>query len=279
MGNNHDSSKSCTSPPIHTTRPECKLHKYFAATLSNQSVDDHRRIVFVSLIGLYLSWRDVPFKVMNNALIVTPFCRKWIYHPCVYRKQLRSCFVSQFTFFSDKAEAQTFIKLLKWKDSQGLVIWMFDHCAISKSAHQTPHDQNSLVSAFWHHLSSRLTGLKDPITGNAYNPLQLDHKWWMDRDKYVIKYNVKPSCVLTELFFFTMKYRTMQEIIYQSNPDSLRPVFSYSCLYHTMTMTTDAGICTMYDTRWSNDDSTESERDDDDDGTWFISSNYNPDQF
>eukprot|EP01083_Nonionella_stella_P014844 41563_1 len=259
--------------PSNSKRRQCKLLKYLSSTINKytqSSEQRQRRVIFVSLIGLFKTWREVPFKIMSPAIFMIPLRREWIYNPLEHLQELGSCFISHLTLFSDVTETETFVKLLKWKDAQGLVVWMLDdhdECL--------PKNHNELVHGFWYGFSAMLTKLKDPITRTKYKPLQLDHLWWMNRDKYSTQYDVKQSSILTELFFFTMKYRTMQEIIYQSNPDSLLPVVSYGRLDKAMAMTTAAEIRTMYETEWSY---SLAESEIDDHGVWYISEDYDPNE-
>eukprot|EP01083_Nonionella_stella_P160493 524778_1 len=224
---------------------------------------DQRRLVFVSLIGLFRSWKSVSLPSMCSALLLMPLHRQCIYEPYKYRGDFNR-FLS-----SDTVEMQSFIDFLKFKDSQGLAVWMLDRC--------TPmcDDMDPLIDPFWYSLNQILTALVDPATGTRYSPLHLETKWWKHKCKSI---DVRFSEILTELYLLSMKYRTMQEIIHQSNPNTLHPVVTYdesethSCNKMRWTKTTSSGIRSMYRTNDSNVNDT----DDNDNDTWWISEEYDP---
>ena len=53
---------------------------------------DFRRLVFVSLNGLFNTWRSVPFHKLWTALILVPFKREWIYHPSQHKDKLKTSY-------------------------------------------------------------------------------------------------------------------------------------------------------------------------------------------
>ena len=88
---------------------------------------------------------------------------------------------------------------------------------------------------FWYYLSDKLQSLYDPDTCDFYQPLLLSARWWKHAYSnkgekasalYHSKYNVSAEDVLNELWFLTMKFRTISEILYQSNP-SLNVIINY----------------------------------------------------
>eukprot|EP01084_Bolivina_argentea_P002029 3742_1 len=87
---------------------------------------DQRRIVFVSLLGLFQSWKQCPCYQLYTSLIIIPLKRAWVYRPSKYIKEIKSHVISHVSAFSDPSETKQFIELLRWKDSQGLVFWMLD---------------------------------------------------------------------------------------------------------------------------------------------------------
>ena len=118
-------------------------------------------------------------------------------------------------------ETKEFIKLLKWKDSQNLVLWILDECNCDKRT-QT----NALIAPFWYRLSEKLHSLYDHISGDYYECIKFDAEWWTS-DEFVSKYAAKSSEIASELQFPSWKLNALQEIIYQSNPKSLHPVIAY----------------------------------------------------
>lgn len=169
--------------------------------------------------------------------------------------------------------------MLKWKDSQGLVFWMMDDYNLSDNNSHCDDDQyqNPLINPFWYYLSKQLNDLIDPVTRKKYNALHLDEKWWRSKGNYVSKYDTKISSVLSELYFKTMKYKIMQEIIYQSNPMSLYPVTEYGNVdISTMRLATNSEIELLYDANDTITNVVEQENDDGNSGNWYISDDYDP---
>eukprot|EP01084_Bolivina_argentea_P299970 517129_1 len=180
------------------------------------STFDQRRTVFVSLIGLFETYTTCPTYVLYSSLLIMPLQKKWIYDISRHKKELESSFNSKLT-----NQHKDFIEFLRWKDSQNCVFWMADE--YQNKGTETEH---SLVSPFWKVLSSELTILYDPVSRDTYKQLHLNDEWWY-RSFTHAKYNTKRSAILAELYFKTMKCKTIQEIIYQSNPKSLNPVIFY----------------------------------------------------
>eukprot|EP01084_Bolivina_argentea_P315269 546157_1 len=178
-------------------------------------IAEERRIVFVSLTGLYDTWDQCPSSILYFALFILPLKRKWIYHPFKYRAEIEAHSICEGIL-----RTKEFVELLKWKDSQHLLFYMLDD--------PPSRPENSLVSPFWSDLSAQLSALYDPITRSHYKPLKLDTRWWEQQTMQKnFKYCVDSASVLFELYFVTMVFRCIQEIIYQSNPNSLLPVTSY----------------------------------------------------
>ena len=163
---------------------------------------------------------------------------------------------------------EQFMELIKWKNSQGLVFWMYDDYDSSES-----DESNQLVKRFWVHFSNKLCNLYDPITKNKYNPLQFDRKWWKNvydkETSHLSKFNVDVNSIVNELCLNTIKYKCIQEIIYQSNPDSLNPIISYneSGLNENKNNNNNANNWVKKNIRINTDD-------EDDGSEWFISPDY-----
>eukprot|EP01083_Nonionella_stella_P233157 821819_1 len=142
--------------------------------MNNNKIDikslDQRRVVFISLIGLYQSWRECPSFVLYSAILLLPLKKEWLYNPVKYINEIKSNFISQCNSFSDVNETIEFIKLLKWKDRQGLVFWMLSDYNNYKN------DANSLIHPFWHHFNNKLTNLYDPISKRKYNTIEFNEK-------------------------------------------------------------------------------------------------------
>ena len=80
----------------------CKLNNFVIKRLNIERkeeklcnyLDDQRRLVFISLNGLYESWTDCPFAQMYSALLILPLKKEWIYSPKKYKKELKLHFAS-----------------------------------------------------------------------------------------------------------------------------------------------------------------------------------------
>ena len=106
-----------------------------------------------------------------------------------------------------------FMQLLQWKDGQNLVYYMLDDYDF-QSANNEP--KSTLIAPFWSYLSTQLTNLHDPVTNKKYSALHLNAGYY-ERTDVKYKCDVKVSSVLAELYFVTMKFKTIKEILYQSN--------------------------------------------------------------
>eukprot|EP01083_Nonionella_stella_P043537 117470_1 len=173
---------------------------------------DTRRIVFVSVTGLYQSWKECPSSVLYTALLLMPLKRQWIYKPWRHKDRL--------SILGDINDTETvqFLRLLKWKDSQGLCCWMLD---------QEYTNEMSLIHPIWLHLNDTLQRLHDPITCAKYQCIPLDDKWWQS-DNYISEYEVQSPAIVHEICEPSLKYSVLQEMVFQSNPTSLVPVMKYS---------------------------------------------------
>eukprot|EP01083_Nonionella_stella_P209570 759550_1 len=195
-------------------------------THTDTSIDveslDQRRVVFISLLGIYQTWRRVPSVILYSSIFLMPLKRQWIYKPSQFEKELKSHFVSKLSTFSDDTETHDFIQLLRWKDKQSLVIWMLDDYDTHKQS------TNTLINPFWYYFSDKLSNMYDPITGNTYNKLHLNEDWWQTNQRSVGTNSTNISIIVNELMFLTMKFNAIKEILYQSNPNSLNPMKMYT---------------------------------------------------
>ena len=64
-----------------------------------EATSNNKRVVFVSLIGTYQTWENVPPHVLYPALIILPLKRKWLNHPDQYCDELKSHFAGEITIF------------------------------------------------------------------------------------------------------------------------------------------------------------------------------------
>eukprot|EP01084_Bolivina_argentea_P161543 281209_1 len=237
-----------------------RLNRNQSQPLDLNNKCDLRRIVFVSLHGLFKTWKQCPSHILFSAIVVMPLRKDWIYKPSKYPNQWRS-FLSVHRINLNRNSDQRksfseFLTLLRWKDSQQLAFFMFDQAENTSSDHH-------LTAPCWMNLSMRLSAMYDPVTGGTYNPLPCE-TWWRTM-VFKSKFGVKVSSILDELYRVQMKYRSIQEIIYQSNPNSLNPIKLYG-------QTSDAFV------RKSTENLIEftMDNDDDDRGDWYVSRDYDP---
>eukprot|EP01084_Bolivina_argentea_P122480 217030_1 len=175
----------------------------------NSNSIDTRRVVFISLLGLYQSWRSCPTHTLYSAIFMLPLKRNAIYYSEKYLQERQTSLLSELSMFHSDVEAlRLFIELIKWKDSQQLVFWMLDDYEPTKN-------KDPLIGPFWYCFNQKITNLYDPITRKNYKSLNLNCEYWR-----------KDNNKLSELYFKTMKFKTMKEILYKSNP-SLHVIKAY----------------------------------------------------
>eukprot|EP00486_Rosalina_sp_Unknown_P005746 CAMPEP_0201570762 /NCGR_PEP_ID=MMETSP0190_2-20130828/13158_1 /ASSEMBLY_ACC=CAM_ASM_000263 /TAXON_ID=37353 /ORGANISM="Rosalina sp." /LENGTH=193 /DNA_ID=CAMNT_0047994649 /DNA_START=138 /DNA_END=719 /DNA_ORIENTATION=+ len=85
-----------------------------------------------------------------------------------------------------------------------------------------------MVAPFWRYFSNKLSSIYDPVTDTKCNPLQLSERYWRDTfDAEMSKFRTSRKDMFMELYVLTMKYATIQQLIYESNAGSLNPIISY----------------------------------------------------
>eukprot|EP01083_Nonionella_stella_P153076 491326_1 len=186
---------------------------------------DVKRLVFVSLRGLYESWRHVPSSLLYISIFILPLKQKWLYQPTELAHALQQ------VLCMDRLDTDcfnSFIALLHWKNNQGLIVWILDESEVNEdSLHIHRNGSNPFVATVWHTLSALLMSLSDHIEDRHYDPLPFDETFWMQKEGFPSKYKTTSKTVLAELYFVTMNASAMQEIVYQSNPNTLLPVIEY----------------------------------------------------
>ena len=128
------------------------------------------------------------------------------------------------------ANDKVFMQLLRWKDSQHLLVFILDNDDENESFGTECNDnlvsnESTLIAPFWHRFNQIIQGLDDNINGKKYKGIALDENYWK---QYKPKFNTSYNGIISELYFCTMQFLNMQEIIYQSNPESLHPIQFYS---------------------------------------------------
>eukprot|EP01083_Nonionella_stella_P166126 554447_1 len=184
---------------------------------------DVKRLVFVNLRGLYESWRRVPSSLLYISIFILPLKQKWLYQPTKLAHELQQVFPAQCL---DISAVKAFVALLRWKNNQGLIVWILDESEVDESeVHR--NGTNPFVATVWHTLSALLMSLSDHIEDRHYDPLPFDETYWIQKEGFCSKYDTTSKTVLAELYFVTMNASAMQEIVYQSNPNTLLPVIEY----------------------------------------------------
>lgn len=97
--------------------------------------------------------------------------------------------------------------MLRWKHGQNLIFYMLD---------EYNHTKSTLIAPFWYFLSKQLTNLSDPVTNEKYSALHLNEEYYKQTARQSHS-DLRISSILAELYFITMKFKTMKEILYQSN--------------------------------------------------------------
>ena len=68
-------------------------------TINDLSLYDEKRLVFVSLIGLFQTWNKCPSFLLYSALFILPLKKQWIYNPNKHRDEIMSHFVGEYISF------------------------------------------------------------------------------------------------------------------------------------------------------------------------------------
>eukprot|EP01084_Bolivina_argentea_P111327 198674_1 len=210
---------SCCKPELYISDDEFGL---CPGNLKSQLSVDQRRLVFVSLSGLYQTWDTCPKSQLHSSIFMLPLKREWIHHPSKYQKQI----CGERTTFKDKKRFKQFIQLLKWKERQNLAFWMLDEYETNEEGKL---QDNQLVAGFWRHFNAKLCQLYDPSSQTRYKSLTFDSRFWrFTYNRSLSRYHTPAYKILSELYFVTKQFKATQELIYQSNPNSLNPIVSYN---------------------------------------------------
>ena len=175
-----------------------------------------------------------------------------------------------------------FTDLLKWKDSQGLVFWMLDDYQC-KSKQIRNVEGRTEINEFWYYFNEKLINLYDPVTKQNYKPLKFDEFWWNyaynQTGSHLSKYDTKIEDILFEIYYKTMKYKPMQELIHQSNPNSFNVVISYNKKntdIGSQKMIQTTNIISMFNDGVYEETTVYNKHTQNCNGQWFISSDYDP---
>eukprot|EP01083_Nonionella_stella_P097139 273056_1 len=256
MGNDLEAAGPCEEPEpnLNLSNLSLKLANSRNKQTPTDDMDDctdfisldERRLVFVSLIGLYQSWRNVPSDALYTSLLLLPLKRAWVFNPTKHIDELQSHFTFPMYSLSD-APIIAFIEFLKRKDAQGLALWMLDDI----------YELNrGSIHPFWCFVSHFLSNLKDTVTGNKYNRLTVDREFWHSTSQFVSKYGANACEIWDELSCLKMKFNAIQEILFQSN-HTLNPIKTYK------------PTVSFFEIACFEDDESEHEKE-----NWFVSEYY-----
>eukprot|EP01083_Nonionella_stella_P312622 1118863_1 len=175
MGNQSVSSTNKRSDAfiINFTKKYWISHSYDAASICV------KRVVFISMVGLFQTYKKCPPHVLYASLLILPIKKEWIYadDPTQFAAQLQS--VSS-GLIRDDVNSKEFIELIKWKESQGLVLYAKDECKSSGDDSVVGMDEE-LIHPFWRYVSAKLRLLHDPITSQRYKPLPFESSYWTNQ--------------------------------------------------------------------------------------------------
>jgi len=191
-----------------------------------------KRLVFISIYGLFRTWKQCPSMSLYNAIFILPLKHEWIQFPALHQHEHEYN-----TLFQD----YSFLTLLRWKSHQQLAIFMLDNERDIDLPHQT--QESMMIAPVWRRLSVCLQSLHDPIANSKYCQLIFDEKYWKNESKackdnhdtplfqdmlnlHMTEYCVNWKDVLRELCFVTMKFKTIKLIIHESN-STLHVVTNY----------------------------------------------------
>jgi len=248
----------------HNSKTDGFIKKYLKNYQStNNNVKDSvlmdmRRVVFVSLNGLYNSWKKCPIHVLYTSILLLPLKKDWIYNPSKYKTQLTP----------KVAESKPFMELLRWKDSQNLIFYMLD-----EHGPKVETEDDVFISPFWLKLSTHLETLYDNIHQIKYKKLIFDNKYWENRKKTQYKFNTNYESIIAELYFVTMKFDTMREIIFAANP-SLNPVAYYGQESNTFKKISESKL--LRDDIFNEEGDQQTDSEDNANDEWHISPDYDP---
>eukprot|EP00484_Ammonia_sp_Unknown_P009804 CAMPEP_0197055130 /NCGR_PEP_ID=MMETSP1384-20130603/57808_1 /TAXON_ID=29189 /ORGANISM="Ammonia sp." /LENGTH=242 /DNA_ID=CAMNT_0042488591 /DNA_START=51 /DNA_END=776 /DNA_ORIENTATION=- len=179
---------------------------------------DERRLVFISLIGLYQTYRQCPMVYLYPCICMLPIRRPWIYNPLKYKSEIHRSIIGQTSIFQGSVEFAEFLQLLQFKDSQGLLF-----CTLSDPDREDVDEDNertmNAIHPFWRYFSQKLVSLN--LNG-------LDSFLQREPHHFKAQHNTKYIQVLKELYCLELRFDTVSEIIAQTNGVRLRAITAYT---------------------------------------------------
>eukprot|EP01084_Bolivina_argentea_P000916 1673_1 len=114
------------------------------STIDIESILMHKRIIFISLIGLYNTWQQCPSHGLYSSVFFLPLKREYVYHACKHIQEIKA----HIPTFSDTTATKEFIEMLKWKDAQGSVLWLDDYkCSLRRKTNRR-YDETAMYQQY-----------------------------------------------------------------------------------------------------------------------------------
>jgi len=222
----------------------CKQHVTQSVGVDNVHAFDERRIVFVSLVGLHKTWKETPIHVLYSCLILLPIGREWLPtspKTTLFKKNNKPP-AKPDGKHAEIANDEEFVTFLQFKNEQGFIFWAREDADADSQDSFSDDASDAFIAPFWKHVSQRLSKLYDPVSRQTYAPLKCDD-FFKDRDQFEPQFEKNRAAILAELYFAQMKFKAVQEILYQSNP-TLNPIVSFAP--HCINVHQNGKLCPRY---------------------------------
>ena len=77
-------------------------------SINDLVLNDQRRIVWISLLGLYNSWKQCPSVILYSSIFLLPLKQKWIYSPIKYQQEIQNNIVGNISIFKGRYSHRIF---------------------------------------------------------------------------------------------------------------------------------------------------------------------------
>eukprot|EP01084_Bolivina_argentea_P312479 540985_1 len=132
-------------------------------SLNNDNYPLHivqKRVLFVSLIQLYRSYKTIPSFILENALFTFGIKRSWLFPQTQSEiTESKNAYIQH--FISDWSTQ--FMQIIKDKDKKGHVLWI------------EPCNNNIQTKQFWNKISNQLTTITDLSVSQHINKSKNKH--------------------------------------------------------------------------------------------------------
>lgn len=179
--------------------------------------------MFISIIGLSKYWKEISCFDLQYSLFILPIKHEWLYD-----KRNKNNILNKYKIPQNKE----FIKLIEYKYSQGLCIFMLDNINndiinddeyIMNGIFKCNLWNNHKISKTYQLISSKISSLHNLKTNKSYNKLKLDSYNWIGNNN-----------ILDEITYVNCKYKALKDIIQTTNIDLdvIISQFSYIYIYN-----------------------------------------------